>query len=183
MLKAGNIIPNFTVVLVLFIIIVSTIPTYIKLILALFTISFLIPIGRKVIFQHRLRKMKVALYTSLVFSLGITVVAILNASIPFNSSDVTGFLLVFFFSSIGIFCYGIPVSIIAELVSKRYPNYRALVSGVIHIGLGLFTVTFSLFEYLHSSVFIWPTICSIIFFLIDEITRTRLRDGHSKINI
>ncbi len=171
--------PNISVVLVLLIIYVSTIPTYIKLLLAIFSILFLIPVAREMIFENRLRKIKVAFYTSLIFSLGFAVAPILNPLTSFDVSNVAGFLIVFFFSSIGIYCYGIPASIIAELVSKRYFKYRALVSGIIHIAFGIFTVTFSfsLFDSLHTSVFILPTICSIIFLLIDEITRRCLRES------
>lgn len=179
MLKARNIIPNISVFLVLFIIFVSTIPTYIKFVLAIFTISFLIPIARERMFENRLRKIKVAFYTSLIFSLGFIVVPILEELPSIDISTIAGFLLIFFFSSIGIFCYGIPASIIAELVSKRYKKYRVWVSGIIHIGFGLFTAIFGLFDELDAGLFILPTICSIIFFLIDQVTRKRLKESHS----
>ena len=182
MLKVKNIIPNISVVLVLLIIYVSTIPSYIKLVLAIFSILFLIPVAREMMFENRLRKIKVAFYTSLIFSLGFAVAPILNPLSSFDVTNVAGFLIVFFFSSIGIYCYGIPASIIAELVSKRYFKYRALVSGIIYIAFGLFTVTFSLFDSLNTSVFILPTICSIIFLLIDEITRRSFRESHSNLS-
>ncbi len=171
MLKAKNIIPNISVFLVLFIIFVSTIPTYIKFVLAIFTISFLIPIAREIMFKNRMRKIKVAFYTSLIFSLGFIVVPILKELPSFEISTITGFLLIFFFSSIGIFCYGIPASTIAELVSKRYQKYSVWVSGIIHIGFGLFTAIFGLFDGVDAKVFILSTICSLIFFVIDEVTR------------
>ncbi|WP_043932593.1 hypothetical protein [Bacillus sp. EB01] len=182
MLKAKNIIPNFCVILVLLIIYVSTIPTYIKLLLAIFSVSFLIPNAREIMYENRLRKVKVAFYTSFIFSLGFTVVSIIAALPSFDIANIAGFLLILFFSSIGVFCYGIPASIIAELVSKRYLEYRALVSGLIHIGFGLFTAIFSLVDYLNPSVFILPTICSIIFYLIDEVTRRRLKESHSNVS-
>lgn len=179
MLKAKNIIPIISVVMVLFIIFVSTIPTYIKFVLAIFTISFLIPVAREIMLENRLRKIKVAFYTSLIFSLGFIVVPILEELPSFNISIIVGFLLIFFFSSIGIFCYGIPASIIAELVSNRYQKYRAWLSGIIHIVFGLFTAIFGLFDGPDAGIFILPTICSIIFFLIDEFTRRRLKESYS----
>jgi hypothetical protein len=178
MLKAKNIIPNFCVLLVLFIIYVSDIPTYIKIVLAIFSITFLFPIAREIMFEKRLRKIKVAFYTSLIFSFGLTVVSMLEELPSFDITIIAGFLLVFFFSAIGIFCYGIPVSIIAELISRRYIAFRVILSGVIHIGFGLFTAVFSLFDELSFGVFIIPTICSFIFFIMDEFTRRRLKKGY-----
>ncbi|MFT9600700.1 hypothetical protein [Mesobacillus sp.] len=171
MLRAQNIIPNISVSMVLFIIYVSTIPAYIKLVLAIFAMAFLVPIARDIMFENKLRKVRVAFYTSLAFSFGFIV---FSAMQDFSSVDIeiiAGFLLVFFFSSIGIFCYGIPASVIAELVSRNFKKYRALVSGSMHIVFGLFTAVFGLSDYLEPGVFILPTLCSIIFFLIDEYTR------------
>ncbi|WP_335871840.1 hypothetical protein [Bacillus sp. 2205SS5-2] len=183
MLKAKNIIPIITVVLVLFIVFVSTIPTYIKLVLAIFSISFLFPIAREIIFKNKLRKIKVSFYTSLIFSLGFIVVSNLNELPPFDINYIEGFLLIFIFSTIGILGYGLPVSIIAELVSKKFIKYRACVSGIIHICFGLFTAIFSLFDEVYVGVFILPTICSLIFFLVDEVTRRRLKESHSTFNL
>lgn len=171
MLKAQNIIPNFSVFMVLIIIYLSTIPGYIKLVLAIFVITFLIPAAREVMFENKLRKVRVALYTSLAFSAGLLFFSAMQSISSVDHEIFVGFMLVFFFSSIGIFCYGIPASIIAELVSRRFKKFRALVSGSIHIGLGLFTAVFGLSDYLEPGVFILPTLCSGIFFLIDEYTR------------
>ncbi len=170
MLRAQNLIPNFSVFMVLLIIYVSTIPGYIKLVMAIFAITFLFPSAREVMFENKLRKIRVALYTSLAFSAGLL---LFSAMQSFSSADeiLPGFMLVFFFSSLGIFCYGIPASIIAELVSRSSQKHRALVSGTIHIGFGLFTVVFGLSDYLDPDIFILPTLCSIIFFLIDEYIR------------
>ncbi|NYE05785.1 hypothetical protein F4694_002560 [Bacillus niacini] len=173
MLKAKNIIPTISFVLVIFIIYVSDIPTYIQLVLTIFSISFLLPIARKVMFEDRLRKIKTALYTTLIFSFGLTAASVIAALPSFDVSIIIGFLSTVFFSSIGIFCYGIPVSIIAELISNRYLEKRAFISAVIHIGFGLFTAVFSLFDDVYGLVFIIPTICSIIFFLMDEFTKRK----------
>jgi hypothetical protein len=170
MLKVQNIIPNFSVLMVLLIIYVSTIPAYIKLILAIFAITFIFPAAREIMFKSKIRKIKVAFYTSIVFSLGfILFPGVENFSI--DHEFIAGFMLVFFFSSLGIFCYGIPVSVIAELISARFEKNRMMVSGLIHIGLGLFTALYGMLDYLDTDIFILPTICSAIFFLIDEMTR------------
>ncbi|WP_079506382.1 hypothetical protein [Mesobacillus jeotgali] len=171
MIKVQNIIPNFSLLLVLIIINISSIPAYIKMIFAIFAITFIFPAGREIMFKSKLRKVRVALYTSIVFSFGLIFISSLM-SFSIDEEIFAGFLLVFFFSSIGVFCYGIPASILAEVISTRYVKNRKLVSGLIHIGLGLFTVFFGLLsEDLEPGVFILPTICSAIFFLIDEFTR------------
>ncbi|KON86240.1 hypothetical protein AF332_04970 [Sporosarcina globispora] len=175
MLKPKNIIPTITVTLVLFIIYASTIPGYIKLVLAIFSITFLIPIAREIMFENGLRKIKVAFYTALITSLGIMAVGTITDSPPIDIEYFMWFLILFFFSSLGIFCYGIPASIIAELVSKRFVRHRALISGLIHIGFGLLTAIFGLSYYLSPGVFIIPALYSGFFFLIDEVTRRRMK--------
>ncbi|MFC4323249.1 hypothetical protein [Litchfieldia salsa] len=178
MFKARNIIPNMSVVMVLFIIFVSTMPTYIKFVLTIFTISILFPVARKIMLENKLRKMKVAFYTAVIFSLGLIVVPNMEELPPYDLSIISVFLLIFFFSAIGIYCYGIPASIIAELASNRYPKYRAWLSGIIHIVFGLFTAIFGLFDELNAEIFILSSICALLFFLIDEITRRSLEKAH-----
>jgi hypothetical protein len=178
MFKVRNIIPIMCVVMVLFIIFVSTMPTYIKFVLTIFTISFLFPVAREIMLRNRLRKIKVAFYTSLIFSLGLIVVPNLEELPSFGISIIPVFLIIFFFSAIGIYCYGIPASIIAEIASNRYPKYRAWLSGVIHIVFGFFTAIFGLFDELDAGIFILSTICALVFFLIDEVTRRSLKEAH-----
>ncbi|WP_226679108.1 hypothetical protein [Mesobacillus jeotgali] len=171
MLRAQNLIPTLSVSMVLLIIYVSTIPVYIKLVLAVFAITFIFPTAREIMFENKLRKIRVAFYTSLSFSFGFILFSAIQSFSSVDFEIFVGFMLVLFFSSIGIFCYGIPASIIAELVSRNFKKYRAFVSALIHIVFGLFTAVFGLSDYLEPSVFILPTLCSIIFFLIDEYTR------------
>ncbi|MBT2683183.1 hypothetical protein [Bacillus sp. ISL-37] len=177
MLRVQNLIPSLSVTMVLLIIYVSTIPAYIKLVLAVFAITFLIPIAREVMFENKLRKIRVALYTSLSFSFGFLLFSAVQSFASVEYETFVGFMLVFFFSSIGIFCYGIPASIIAELVSRKSNKYRTLLSGSIHIGFGLLTVIFGLSNYLDPGIFILPTLCAIIFFLIDEYTRRSIKNA------
>lgn len=177
MLRAQNLIPNLSVSMVLLIIYVSTIPAYIKLVLAVFAITFLFPTAREVMFENKLRKIRVALYTSLSFSFGFLLFSAVQSLSSLDFEIFVGFMLVFFFGSIGIFCYGIPASIIAELVSRKFNKYRTLVSGSIHISFGLLTVIFGLSNYLDPSVFILPTLSAIIFFLIDEYTRRLIKNA------
>ncbi len=169
MLSANNIIPSLTVVFVLFIIYVSIIPGIIKLILAIFSISFLLPVSREIMFKNKLRKIRVALYTSLVFSFGFSVEPLFETfSLEFTM--FFDFLFIFFMCSLGIFCYGIPASIIAELISGSFSVYRTWISAFIHIGLGFFTY------FIEPFFCIFSVICSIIFFLIDEGTRRKWRE-------
>ncbi|MFD2806030.1 hypothetical protein ACFSYB_14390 [Litchfieldia salsa] len=153
-------------------------PTYIKFVLTIFTISILFPVARKIMLENKLRKMKVAFYTAVIFSLGLIVVPNMEELPPYDLSIISVFLLIFFFSAIGIYCYGIPASIIAELASNRYPKYRAWLSGIIHIVFGLFTAIFGLFDELNAEIFILSSICALLFFLIDEITRRSLEKAH-----
>jgi MFS family permease len=177
MLKIQNIIPNLSVFMVLLIVYLSTIPGYIKVVLAIFGLTFIIPAAREVMFENKLRKIKVALYTSLAFSIGLLLFSAMQSIASLGYEIFVGFMLVFFFSGIGTFCYGIPSSIIAELVSRRFKKFRALVSGSIHIGFGLLTAFFGLSDYMEPGVFILPTLCSAIFFLIDEYTRRQVKNA------
>ena len=171
-----NIIPIFTVAIVLVITFISTIPATIKLLFTLFTVSFLFPVSREIIFKNKLRKIRVALYTTIIFSLGFLLFT--DPGIFITIDFIVGFFIVLIFSSLGIFGYGIPASIIAELVSNKYDKYRSLISGFTHIGLGLFTGIIGLFSpIIDLAIFIVATICSIIFFFIDEYTKRGMKES------
>jgi hypothetical protein len=77
-LKAKSIFPTNSFVLVIFYY-VSDIPIYIQLLLTIFSISFLLPIARKVMLEDRLRKIRTALYTTFIFSFGLTAASIIAA--------------------------------------------------------------------------------------------------------
>ncbi|WP_436373741.1 hypothetical protein [Cytobacillus sp. BC1816] len=170
-----NIIPSFTGAVILFIVFVSLIPATIKWVFALFLISFLIPAFREIMFENKLRKFKAAFYTSFIFTLGFAIFLEPSLLISFDFSNLFWLLLIFFYCSIGIFSYGIPSSIIAELVSRRSTRFRTLISGIIHIGMGLFTGVIGIYsDMIEPGFYVIPTICSVIFFLLDEFTRRKI---------
>ncbi|WP_258265106.1 hypothetical protein [Rossellomorea sp. SC111] len=79
-------------------------------------------------------------------------------------------LLVFFFSLFGNFLYGLPVSLIAEVISMRFSSMRAWISGFIHIGFG--EVTYFIFP----GYSLGAICCAVIFFLIDERMRKNSKE-------
>ncbi|MCS0673444.1 hypothetical protein [Cytobacillus firmus] len=175
MIFSKNLIPSFTGAVVLFIVFVSLIPATIKWVFALFLISFLLPNFREIMFENKLRKFKVAFYTSIIFTLGFTIFLEPLLFISFDFSNLFWLLLIFFYCSIGIFSYGIPSSIIAELVSRRSSRFRTLISGIIHIGMGLFTGVIGIYsDMIEPGFYAISTICSVIFFLLDELTRRKI---------
>lgn len=161
MRKGNSIILVFTVLLLLIILYVSLTPMPIKLLLAMNTIALLIPIYRKTLVANKGKKIRIAFYTSLIFTVLFTLIAL------FRGSDLTVEILPFvvivlFYCLFGNLFYGLPASVIAELVSNQFDRARVWVSGFIHIGMGLATY-FILVDF-----FVPAAICSIIFFALDE---------------
>ncbi|MBT2668330.1 hypothetical protein J7J00_23095 [Bacillus sp. ISL-4] len=166
MIKGNSYILVFTMLVLLTIVLVSTTPIIIKTLLALITIAFLFPVIRKLLFKVKFRKIKVAFYSSLTFTIGLFLVSIFEEP-SFNfDGDFSLIIIVLFYSLIGNFVYGLPVSLIAEIISMKYFNIRFWLSGLIHIGFGLATYFID-----PGGFFIFAVICSIIFFALDEITK------------
>ena len=163
MIKGNSYILVFSVLVLLTIVLVSTTPIIMKTLLAFITIAFLFPVIRKLLFKDKFRKIKVAFYSSLTFSIGLFLVSIFEEP-AFNLDG--DFIVVLFYSLIGNFFYGLPVSLIAEFISMKYFNIRFWLSGLIHIGFGLATYFID-----PGGFFIFAVICSIIFFALDEITK------------
>ncbi|MFJ9383746.1 hypothetical protein ACIROD_08305 [Peribacillus sp. NPDC101481] len=167
MIKGNSYILVFSMLVLLTIVLVSTTPIIIKTLLALITIAFLFPVIRKLLFKDHFRKIKVAFYSSLTFTIGLFLVSIFEEpSFKLDGDFFQIILIVFFYSLMGNFFYGLPVSLIAEFISMKYFNIRFWLSGVIHIGFGLATYFID-----PGGFFIFAVICSIIFFALDEITR------------
>ncbi|MFE4813741.1 hypothetical protein ACFQ9Y_21820 [Peribacillus simplex] len=165
MIKGNSYILVFTVLVLLTIVLVSTTPIIIKNLLALITIAFLFPAIRKLLFKDKFRKIKVAFYSSLTFTIGLFLVSIFEEpSFNFDGDFFLIIIIVLFYSLIGNFLYGLPVSLIAEIISMKYFNIRFWLSGLIHIGFGLATYFID-----PGGFFIFAVICSIIFFALDEI--------------
>lgn len=151
----------FSVIVFLTIIFVSATPTMIKTVLIILAIAFLLPFIRNILWKNNLRKIKVALYTSVVFTMW------LSLSLILDGESIAYIFIIFFFSLIGNFLYGLPVSLLAEFLSIKFLDYRLIISGFIHIGFGFVP---SIFELV---LFTPAIICSIIFFALDEMTRKR----------
>ncbi|MGE1103206.1 hypothetical protein [Peribacillus simplex] len=163
MIKGNSYILVFTVLVLLTIVLVSNTPIIMKTLLAFITIAFLFPVIRKLLFKDKSRKIKVAFYSSLTFSIGLFLVSIFEEPALNLDGD---FIVVLFYSLIGNFFYGLPVSLIAEFISMKYFNIRFWLSGSIHIGFGLAAYFID-----PGGFFIFAVICSIIFFALDEITK------------
>ncbi|PLT29055.1 hypothetical protein CUU66_15515 [Peribacillus deserti] len=170
MLKGNSYILVFSVLIFLLILLASNTLLIIRTLLIVMTIGFLFPIIRKTLFKDKFRKFKVAFYSSLTFTSGIILISFLtsmNKRQLYNSDgEVFLFMIVvLFYSLIGNFVYGLPVSLMAEFISMKFFNVRFWLSGFIHIGFGLLTY------FIYPGFFIPAIISSIIFFAIDEITK------------
>lgn len=139
----------------------------IKSLLFVMLFAFLFPIMRGVLSKDRFRKIKTAFYTSIIFSIGVFLFSFVTAIFEGDPYVIDGrlyqyIIVVFTFSLLGNFIYGLPASLIAELISKKFAAFRFWLSGLIHIGFGL--VTYFIFP-----GFSIPAVCcSVIFFIVDE---------------
>ncbi|MGA9224992.1 MAG: hypothetical protein WB217_01475 [Mesobacillus sp.] len=172
MLKGNSYILIFSAIVFLIILFVSSTPILVKTLLVILTIGFLFPYIRRILFKDRFRKIKVAFYSSVIFTTGLFLLTFLTAVINEQSFNIRGefipyMIIVLIYSLIGNFVYGLPVSLIAEFISMKFANIRFWLSAGIHIGFGLVT-------YLFVPEFTIPAvICSVIFFTLDEIIRKR----------
>ncbi|MFJ7362914.1 hypothetical protein ACIQWQ_02190 [Peribacillus frigoritolerans] len=166
MVKGNSYILVFSMAVLLTIILVSTTPIIIKMLLAFITIAFVFPVIRKLLFRDKFRKIKVAFYSSVTFTIGLFLVSIFEEP----SFKLDGFsliiLVVLLYSLIGNFLYGIPASLFADYISMKFSKIRFWFSGFIHIGFGLATYFIA-----PGGFFLFAVICSIIFFALDEITK------------
>lgn len=150
-----------------FIIWVAVEPIQIKVLLGVIGLTFLVPQIRTRLYKTSfiIRKCKVAFYSSLVFTFLFFSIDI-KAFIKDPYIDFTIVFLIFSFSALGYFIYGIPVSLLSDSITTKLKTSRFYASGLIHIGFGLLT-------YFIGLGLIFPTLCSVIFFLIDEFLRKR----------
>jgi hypothetical protein len=154
------------------IIFVSTTPLALKVMMVVLTIIFFSPTIKTYIFQYGAiwRKVQAALYTSLLFTTGLMTFSMpaAFADQTFNEDYIIGYLFILIVSLIGNFLYGFPVSMVAELLTRKLPRrYRIVTSGFIHFGFGLLTYFFEV------GIALPAIICSILFFTIDEFLRKR----------
>lgn len=97
------------------------------------------------------------MYTFYAYTEGFTDVE-LNPSILFSS------IIFFSICIIGCTAYGLPISVLAELITKKisYNFVRAFALGILHL-LGGF-----LFYFISEDLTYYSVQCSIVFFLTDE---------------
>jgi len=165
MLKGNSYILIFSAIIFLIILFVSSTPILVKTLLVILTIGFLFPYIRRILFKDRFRKIKVAFYSSVIFTTGLFLLTFLTAvfneqSFHFSGEFIPSMIIVLIYSLIGNFVYGLPVSLIAEFISMKFANIRFWLSAGIHIGFGLVTY-FIVPEFTIPAV-----ICSVIFFTL-----------------
>lgn len=169
MIKGNSYKLVFSVVVFLIILLVSSSPVIIKTLLVMITIGFLFPIIRKILCKDKCRKLKVALCTSFIFTVGCFVIALFeDHSFDPNEELFSLTIIVLVFSLIGNFVYGLPVSLMAEFISEKLIHFRFWLSGLIHIGFGFGTYLFV------PELSVAAMICSIIFFTLDEIFKIHI---------
>jgi hypothetical protein len=156
--------------LVYFIIWVGVESIPIKVVLGIIGLTF-IPQVRRRFYKTPLviRKSKVALFSSLFLTLMLLILDI-KAFIAEPNIDFTDFtiiILIFLYSLLGSFIYGIPVSLFSDLVTTNTKKFRFYFSFLVHIGFGLLTFFFL------GPVMILSTFCAFLFFLIDEFLRKK----------
>ncbi|MES9738371.1 hypothetical protein ABWK46_13715, partial [Peribacillus frigoritolerans] len=79
MIKGNSYILVFSMAVLLTIILVSTTPIIIKTLLAFITIAFVFPVIRKFLFKDKSRKIRVAFYSAVTFTIGLFLVSIFEA--------------------------------------------------------------------------------------------------------
>ncbi|MEC0299388.1 hypothetical protein [Peribacillus frigoritolerans] len=101
MIKGNSYILVFSMAVLLTIVLVSTTPIIIKTLLAFITIAFGFPVIRKFLFKDKFRKIKVAFYSSVTFTIGLFLVSIFEAPSFKWDGDFLIIMVVLFYSLIG----------------------------------------------------------------------------------
>jgi hypothetical protein len=114
-----------------------------------------------------IRKIKVAFLTSILVTFVTFLIAIpfFLKDLSLNEEIIPQFLLIFIYSLIGNYLYGLPVSLIAEWVTSKLKFFRMALSGLIHIVFSLLTFSLS------GDFFFFIVISSVLFFITDEVYR------------
>ena len=155
------------VTLISFIIWVGVESLPIKIALAIIGVTFL-PKIRKKLYKPLLviRKGKVALYASLLFTF---ILLILDIKTVITEPDINFTFSIFILLSclLGSIIYGIPVSLLADLITANVRKYRVYLSFLVHIGFGLLSFFFL------GPLMVLAAFLAILFFLIDEFLRKK----------
>lgn len=141
----------------------------IKLALGIISLTFIPGISNK-LYKAPLviRKGKVAFYTPFLFALLFFIFSLMTET-TLHNEDYTILILVFPTCLLGSVLYGIPVSLISDLLTANAQEFRIPLSLLLHIGFAIASLFF-LNDLMILAVFI-----SILFFLIDEFLRRKER--------
>ncbi|MFS0634284.1 hypothetical protein AB1K84_00145 [Mesobacillus foraminis] len=172
MIKNDNYTLVFSIILFFTLLLATALPVMVRAGLIIAVIGFLFPLIRRILAKNLLRKMKVACYSALAYTIGLFLVFFLIPSFqekPFvlNEEFFLFLAIILLFSAVGNFAYGLPVSLLAESISIKYSAWRVWVSGFIHIGFGVAAF------FVAPGFWIPAIICSLLFFTFDEITRKK----------
>ncbi|RFU64199.1 hypothetical protein [Bacillus sp. V59.32b] len=107
------------------------------------------------------RKLISALFSTLI--LGFVYFLIAAGLGGLNSAIYT--LIVLMYASVGNLVYGIPVSYLSDILTKKLNRYRFIAAAFIHIFFGFITIFFL------SELTVWAVGSALLFFLMDEIQK------------
>ncbi|QHE63395.1 hypothetical protein FHE72_22180 [Rossellomorea vietnamensis] len=164
----------FSLMVVVIILVVSHTSFDVLALLGVVLVIFMFTAFRGIIVKDKFRKIKAAIYTSICFTIGLFIFYFAASLFRGDAYMVEGdyflsVVVVLLLSLLGNFAYGLPASLIAEIISMKVLRNRRWVSGLIHIGFGALT-------YFIYPAFSLPAVCcSALFFLWDE--RNRMDDG------
>lgn len=169
-----NSILIFSLMVVVIILVVSHTSFDVVALLGGVLVIFMFPALRGIIFEGNFRKGKAVIYTSICFTIGLFifyfVVSLFRGDAYMVEDDYfLSVVVVFLLSLLGNVAYGLPASLVAEIISMKFLRNRRWVSGLIHIGCGALTY------YIYPEISLPAVCCSVIFFLCDE--RLRMDDG------
>ncbi|QHT46336.1 hypothetical protein M662_07450 [Bacillus sp. SB49] len=115
------------------------------------------------------RKLLSALITTVIASIIVTLVTPPHMLLGEQQSPgfVSSFSIVAGYISIGVFLYGLPISIVSDLITKKWGAARFFFSYAFHIFAGILPL-FILWTFTFYSLVI-----AVFYFVIDELLRSR----------
>lgn len=155
-----------------FIVAVSDIPLYIKIIFVTAIMFFLLPFEKQFLTKERMcRKFIAAAIGAVVFTALFLSVPMLIFNEAANYTGIIDFIfsfsLILFYALLGFAVYGLPASLFSDWVAEK-SSYRLAMAAVIHLAFGLLLI---------SKLSLIPIICAGIFWMIDE----KLRKNQQRI--
>jgi hypothetical protein len=105
------------------------------------------------------RKLKSAFFTTLILGVLFFLFELIQ------EGSAVFFILVLFYSAIGNFLFGIPISFLSDFLTKKLIKYRFIVTGFIHILFGFLTTL------VIGRLGLFAGVCSLLFFLLEELQK------------